>query len=1055
MKKIIFLFIFSLLARVNGYSQLTVTTNANATALAQAILGSGVSVSNATINCGANGAGTFNYSGSTLGVTNGIILTSGYATDAALVPAQIVTQSTGNNFNDPDLATIVNSSGTINDVCYIAFDFVPLCNQISITYEFGSSEYDGYQCASYNDAFGLFITGPNPSGGNYTSSNAATLPNGTPVSINNINNGSPPYCTTASNPSYYIDNSSGTDVVYEGLTTAITSVKPVIPCSTYHIKIAICDVGDEAYDSGVFIQGNSLNCTNTPTITASTTPANCGALGSATVTVTNYTGTPTYQWIPGGATTDTVSNLAAGTYSCLVGLQSGCGTITQTVTAVVGSQGATLTYSTTTQNPLCPGGANGSASVVVGGGAAPYTYTWSTAPPQNTAATTPTLPAGTYTVAVMDNTGCLGSTIVTLTNPPAIVATVTTSPTTCSGSTGSATATVVSNGTAPYNYVWNTGGTTQTINNLAQGVYTVSISDANSCTATATGTVGTQGFTWTPVATATNPLCLGAANGSAMVSITNPPAGSTFTYSWSTIPAQTTSLTTSSLVSGTYSVTVTDNNGCVMSTSVTLTDPPPVTTTVNTTPTICSGAIGSATVSVLSGGTAPYTYAWLTAPVQTSSVAVNLAQGTYSVITIDVNGCSSTASGTVNTTGFTWTPVASASTTKCFGSANGSATVVITNPVAGSTYSYTWTPTGQTNATASNLPVGNYTVTVEDNNSCITTATTTVTQPTLITLSSQSNPAICTSSSGAAGVSAIGGTPPYTYSWGTSPVQTTQIANNLLQGQYSVTVTDANNCVATTTVVVGDTAYLKVQTTQNPDLCNQGVGKATANPNSAAPYTFVWNTTPVQTTQVADSLKTGNYTVTVTDGFGCISSASIMVMNQNDVLATDFSTSPAGTINAEDPIAINVTVNSPWQIDSAFLSNGVVIDKNPFPYIFAEYGNYTATYYFTSKNGCKDTITYDLIVKDYITLYIPSAFTPNGDGRNDYFEAQGTFIKSFELDIYDRWGVLVKKMTDISNVWDGTKNGGPAPEDTYVYKGIASDIFGKHVSFHGQINLIR
>src|ERR1700756_778070 len=185
MKKSLLLLIFSVLVWVNGFSQLNVTTNSNATALAQAILGSGVTVSNATISCGSQGAGTFTYAGSTLGVTNGIILTSGYATDAALTPAQIVSQSTGNSFNDPDLATIVGSSGSINDVCFVAFDFVPLCNQISITYEFGSSEYDGFQCASYNDAFGLFLTGPNPSGGTYSSVNAATLPNGTPVSISN------------------------------------------------------------------------------------------------------------------------------------------------------------------------------------------------------------------------------------------------------------------------------------------------------------------------------------------------------------------------------------------------------------------------------------------------------------------------------------------------------------------------------------------------------------------------------------------------------------------------------------------------------------------------------------------------------------------------------------------------------------------------------------------------------------------------------------------------------------------------------------------------------
>jgi gliding motility-associated-like protein len=270
-----------------------------------------------------------------------------------------------------------------------------------------------------------------------------------------------------------------------------------------------------------------------------------------------------------------------------------------------------------------------------------------------------------------------------------------------------------------------------------------------------------------------------------------------------------------------------------------------------------------------------------------------------------------------------------------------------------------------------------------------------------------------------------------------------------------VLVTDANNCMKTATTLVGDTTDLTVKASQSPDLCSKGVGKAIANPKGQAPYTYVWTTNPVQTTQIADSLQIGTYSVTVTDAFGCISNTSVLVINNDDVLSAQFLTTPAGVINAEDPIALNLTTNLGWKIDSAYLSNGVHINTNPFPYTFAQYGDYTATYYFTSKNGCKDTVTYDIIVKDYITLYIPNAFSPNGDGKNDSFEAQGTFIKTFEMYIYDRWGVLVKKMTDINTTWDGTKSGGIAPEDIYVYKGSASDIFGKFVSFHGQISLIR
>ena len=206
---------------------------------------------------------------------------------------------------------------------------------------------------------------------------------------------------------------------------------------------------------------------------------------------------------------------------------------------------------------------------------------------------------------------------------------------------------------------------------------------------------------------------------------------------------------------------------------------------------------------------------------------------------------------------------------------------------------------------------------------------------------------------------------------------------------------------------------------------------------------------------MADSLKPGVYSVIVTDGFNCVSSASVSIINQNDILSTQFINSPAGPIYAEDAVTLDLVSNSGWAIDSAFLSTGDTITKNPFPYKFTQYGDYTATYYFTSIHGCRDTVVINLVVKDYITLYIPNTFTPNGDGKNDFFAAEGTFVNTFEMSIYDRWGILVTKLDNITKVWDGSKNGSAAPEDVYVYKGDASDIFGKRVTFQGQINLIR
>jgi len=285
MKKILFVKVFLLVLPIHLFSQLNVTVDNNVTDLAQRIVGSGVTITNASLTCGAGGTGTFSYSGNTMSLQNGVILTTGHATDASM-PAQIVSVSTGNNFSDSDLTSI--SPEATYDNCILTFDFVPVYNQLNITYVFGSSEYDGYQCSAYNDVFGMFLTGPNPNGGNYNAVNVAALPNGVPVSINNVNNGSDA-CTSPNNPSYYVDNSSGTDVVYEGLTTAINSVKPVMPDSIYHLEVGIADAGDEIYDSGVFIQDSSFTFKNISVASFST-------LGFAdticvdTMTVYNLTG---------------------------------------------------------------------------------------------------------------------------------------------------------------------------------------------------------------------------------------------------------------------------------------------------------------------------------------------------------------------------------------------------------------------------------------------------------------------------------------------------------------------------------------------------------------------------------------------------------------------------------------------------------------------------------------------------------------------------------------------------------------------------------------------
>jgi len=572
--------------RFFSQSQLSVTPNSAATQLAQDITGSGVTVSNAALNCGSGASGTFTYpsTGTNLGLTSGILLTTGAVTDVANPGSYFCDVSNGNYFVDPNL-TSIDSTAT-NDVCILQFDFVPVCNSISVTYVFGSEEYPVY-IGQYNDGFGIFLTGPNPGGGNYSGTNIATLPNGQNVSIDNVNNGYagsgfyPPQ--PATNPQYFHDNytNPNNDIAYDGYTIPITSVKPVVPCSTYHMKIAIADAGDEQYDSGVFIGGNAVSCQTAPTASIASTPASCGgSTGTASVTVSNYTATPTYSWSPGGQTTPSISGLSAGNYTCVIGFQSACsGVYTQTITTTV-SNPSSFSLSTTSNPATCSGSATGSATVNVSGGTSPYTIAWNTTPTQTTNVAG-NLVSGTYNVVVHDNAGCLQTASV---NVAAL------NQTTVQFSTmqvcGNNTVLNASTGTA---YQWYdtsnvliSGANAQTysVTHVANGQhYIVSYKDnTTGCRDSMQINITKYNLVFSSFA---SPLCNGGNNGS----ITLSPSGTyTFSsYSWNLLGAATasgTSTTTpisvpsaANLGAGTYSVSVftTGNPSCIYTQTVQLT----------------------------------------------------------------------------------------------------------------------------------------------------------------------------------------------------------------------------------------------------------------------------------------------------------------------------------------------------------------------------------------------------------------------------------------------------------------------------------------------------
>ena len=268
LSKGIFILFFFLISNRSD-AQLQISQSGTVAQWVQNVLvGQGVSVSNITYTGSASSIGLFNTGAipGNLGIDSGIVLSTGLV--SGMPGSASVNASTNTNGgSDAQLASLI--SQTIYDAAVLEFDFVPLSDTIKFNFVFGSEEYPEY-VSSYNDVFGFFISGFNPLGGMYSNQNIALVPGttNTPVSIYNVNNGSANTgpCT---NCQYYINNSNGTFVKMDGFTTVLTAQAWVFPCFTYHIKIAIGDAGDHVYDSGVFLEAGSFT-SNVATLMQST-----------------------------------------------------------------------------------------------------------------------------------------------------------------------------------------------------------------------------------------------------------------------------------------------------------------------------------------------------------------------------------------------------------------------------------------------------------------------------------------------------------------------------------------------------------------------------------------------------------------------------------------------------------------------------------------------------------------------------------------------------------------------------------------------------------------
>lgn len=321
----------------------------------------------------------------------------------------------------------------------------------------------------------------------------------------------------------------------------------------------------------------------------------------------------------------------------------------------------------------------------------------------------------------------------------------------------------------------------------------------------------------------------------------------------------------------------------------------------------------------------------------------------------------------------------------------------------------------------------------------------------------------CATANGQATVNVMGGVPPYSYQWNDPAGQTTQTATGLAKGNYTVTVSDGQNCTSTLNVYVDDPTSHTIFLQFTEDTCSKGVGAVRVQVvGTTPPYTYqftgynVNQNGPVATCTgiTGDSLLY----IRVTDVDGCYVDTLVPVPNEtNDSLKALFwSDDPVNFLYPQTTVFNQSEYYTQlyWIFPGGNSTDEIVTIQLP------GLGLHPVSLVAIDENGCRDTFTSLIEVYYELSVYIPSAFTPNGDGLNEIFEVSGIGIdtNSFEMKIYDRWGKVLFESRNMTSGWDGTVNGqtiSDSEQGVYTYRVTLNEWDGKFHQFIGKVVMLK
>ncbi len=863
----------------------------------------------------------------------------------------------------------------------------------------------------------------------------------------------------------------------------------------------------------------SFNITE-PTIISSTfttTSSNCNqADGQIVATVSGGTvATPLaydYQWFDGnnviliGETSDTLKNVAAGSYRLRVRDDNTC----QQIFTVNLSDlnGPTVTVDSI-KNAGCFGESNGGIFITASGNNPPFNYNW--LPTGAVSEDLTGLPAGVYSVRVTDDLGCITNVEDTVRESTELIAIVSAADATCGECNGTASVSVTG-GTAPYSYLWSNGDTANNADSLCGGNYSLVITDASGCSKSFDFGVNTIGGPTGETVSVTPASCANSNDGAASVV----PIGGTppYSYLWQHNGATTSSLT--NLAAGIYFVQISDVRSCSRTVEIEILSPTAIELNPQVVSATCNQSDGSILLNV-TGGQPPYSYNWFTATLVDTNFIDNRPAGLYPVSVTDANGCIESTTIAINNTGLPFVPNPIGTDVSCYGQCDGSLANNITTP---GIVDFIWLDAQRNSIAPNNTDVlgtvcaGDYFLeltTIADG--CKSYIPVSITEPDSITLSSNiiKNISCNGDCDGEIFINTRGGNILYTYSWSDPNSQNQIPANGLCAGTYTVTATDANGCIATTSVTLTDPPILTASITSNTNLiCNSDCDATATSVASGGnpPYTFSWSggqtganptnlcfglnvltVTDARNCSVTDTIRVSAIDTVITESFGSpllcdgelinlsgtvtgssITSFGWYLADSTTLLTTTLDTSfvrPIGsytyfliatrgtcsdTAKFDVTVAPNPLVNLESEIRRFGEDQTVIILGNEDPSYTYRWTPSTAlddstkaepttltevdltyTLLVTDTNGC--TYTDSILIVYAPNIDIPSGFTPNGDGSNDVWNIR--LLEKFpnaSVQIYNRWGQLLYEQPNGYTVpWNGKYDGKDLPIGTYYY----------------------